>query len=1232
MVNSGVWSGLWKSRVLLSKQRCVSRSADWLSSASDGMSCSLIGLWAMSVTVWRLPDCSPTAAAEDLSTANDFGRLGESDVPTMPIVDKLKEALKPGRKETGDEGDLNKLLASSAKKVLLQKIEFEPASKGFSYQLDSLKNKYVILNPRNEGATGQKATEPAQIKRQVSENVVGGQSDGIPAPQKMLFPGNKLTLKWERVYRVGAGLHNLGNTCFLNSTVQCLTYTPPLANYLLSKEHSRACHQSGFCMICIMQNHIIQAFANTGNAIKPVSFIRDLKKIARHFRFGSQEDAHEFLRYTIDAMQKACLNGYPKLDRQTQATTLVHQIFGGYLRSRVKCSICKSVSDTYDPYLDIAVEIRQAANIVRALELFVKPDVLSGENAYMCAKCKKKVPATKRFTVHRTSNVLTLSLKRFANFSGGKITKDVGYPEFLNIRPYMSQSSGDPVMYGLYAVLVHSGYSCHAGHYYCYVKASNGQWYQMNDSMVHSSNIKVVLNQQAYVLFYLRIPETRKNADGQSTKQGMLHPGKNSVSSEQIKRANLNGPLSSPQVTKKLEPAQLRKIQSVDGGLGLPISRNGVSSQPQPRLSNWMSSSSGPPKLPGGPTVIEEPFKKLKKPSPQSQVQSRSVTPTPSNNGLSRTEGEKKQGGEGRGISTSTSFKSLSDSSSADTTESKDSPKSAPVGETPSTPRKGYNGLASPAKSVERSQSAEEPKTAKIKPPALNNIASEATSTMSPPPAKKLALSAKKARNRSPSNIDALPPLSRQLSSDPTHQNQHNHLTFASASHTHRAGPFHSPKVQSPPFAHSSGSFKQQSPQKQSLLSTLQKPNASLSLKTNGLHSPGPKTPRSSNNLSSAVQEPDLNGASTQKVNQKKKKKKKRCHSEVEPDAKPVTSPATVTQANPLESASEKKRKKKKKKRKREIEDEKKATERECVPSHLDTSNQEEDWCQGGMWSLTSNPGAEPSKQKPQLASANPTQCESNQKEQGRDSVSLKKKKKKKKKMQLVEALQDTTSACAATESTSGTKAAAIQNDTGESIKLKKKLKKRRLKEEVRLWEESRRSDEQNDERDAAEPHSKKSAAEDDDKMSKQSTATVVVWDSQVKDGYKRSQAPATDGSASGDNTTTAPVAWDGKKTSGVVEELLRNATDKAYGANVLSWDGEVSAISKDAIEDVRHAKNDAVIDEWDEDFDRGKVKKIKNFKRENWRTGSSIFQKIQDRKNKWSVTPGGKRVFGVRR
>lgn len=63
--------------------------------------------------------------------------------------------------------------------------------------------------------------------------------------------------------------------------------------------------------------------------------------------------------------------------------------------------------------------------------------------------------------------------------------------------------------------------------------------------------------------------------------------------------------------------------------------------------------------------------------------------------------------------------------------------------------------------------------------------------------------------------------------------------------------------------------------------------------------------------------------------------------------------------------------------------------------------------------------------------------------------------------------------------------------------------------------------------------------------------AAVVVWDSQVKDGYKRNKTQVADNSKPGDSPKrAAPVSWDGKKTSGVVEELLKNASDKAYGAN----------------------------------------------------------------------------------
>ncbi|KAM4023904.1 ubiquitin carboxyl-terminal hydrolase 42-like [Anomaloglossus baeobatrachus] len=133
--------------------------------------------------------------------------------------------------------------------------------------------------------------------------------DGINPPQKILFPAEKLRLKWQRIQKVGAGLQNLGNTCFVNSVLQCLTYTAPLANYMLSREHSKTCHEQDFCMMCVMQSHVVQALFNSGGVVKPTSVINDLRRIAKHFRYGSQEDAHEFLRYTVEEMQKSCLRG-----------------------------------------------------------------------------------------------------------------------------------------------------------------------------------------------------------------------------------------------------------------------------------------------------------------------------------------------------------------------------------------------------------------------------------------------------------------------------------------------------------------------------------------------------------------------------------------------------------------------------------------------------------------------------------------------------------------------------------------------------------------------------------------------------------------------------------------------------------------------------------------------------------------------------------------------------------
>lgn len=55
---------------------------------------------------------------------------------------------------------------------------------------------------------------------------------------------------WRHENPAGSGLNNLGNTCFLNSVLQCILYTPPLKNYFEFTDHSLTCKIRGVCFIC----------------------------------------------------------------------------------------------------------------------------------------------------------------------------------------------------------------------------------------------------------------------------------------------------------------------------------------------------------------------------------------------------------------------------------------------------------------------------------------------------------------------------------------------------------------------------------------------------------------------------------------------------------------------------------------------------------------------------------------------------------------------------------------------------------------------------------------------------------------------------------------------------------------------------------------------------------------------------------------------------------------------
>ncbi|KAK8747904.1 hypothetical protein OTU49_016221 [Cherax quadricarinatus] len=238
------------------------------------------------------------------------------------------------------KNQLEERLVASSKQVLLNHVEYDRVGTQQSLVLCSLKTKYVNLTANDTTTT---STSPSgSMAHAHHKPSAGAREDQLDEPRVVLWPRDKVTLGWRKTFPPGAGMVNLGNTCYMNSSLQALFHIPAMANWLMEdlSSHTQRCEinssNASFCSVCAMMRTFRSTLDRSNTVIKPSLIQHKLKSIGKTLMYGRQEDAHEFIKLLLDHMEKSYLafRRATKLDHRSKETTPLNQIFGGYIRQQ----------------------------------------------------------------------------------------------------------------------------------------------------------------------------------------------------------------------------------------------------------------------------------------------------------------------------------------------------------------------------------------------------------------------------------------------------------------------------------------------------------------------------------------------------------------------------------------------------------------------------------------------------------------------------------------------------------------------------------------------------------------------------------------------------------------------------------------------------------------------------------------------------------------------------------
>ena len=471
---------------------------------------------------------------------NDIKKLEED-------IKKLEEDIKNKNNELKN---MNDFIQKSKSKFNVENEKLIKIKKELENKANLLKDKENNFEKeKNQFNIKLNELKQKENNLKIKENDLNLREQKIIKKEKELIQRENIIAEIEKKNKIVLiGLNNIGATCYMNATLECLSNTKELTEYFL-KTYKKDPNKK-------MANEYYEVLKNLWNvnsnsvSYSPYSFKEVLSKENPLFAGIAANDSKDLINFLIERlhielnvakiedMNKINNNEFYQSDQTNELSLLkefledytkkfnspISNLFYGILETKSQCQGCSVIKYNFQIYSFLEFPLQQVnqyyfqqgkrplvtnegknpdVDLYECFEYNRKVDLMTGDNQMFCNICNKLCNTYYSTTLYSGPNNLIINLNRG---KGAVYECKVNFPSQLNILNYITYNAGMAV-YELYAVICHLGPSSMSGHFVAYCKNRiDNQWYLYNDAIITKCTRKYQYNDgMPYILFYRAI-------------------------------------------------------------------------------------------------------------------------------------------------------------------------------------------------------------------------------------------------------------------------------------------------------------------------------------------------------------------------------------------------------------------------------------------------------------------------------------------------------------------------------------------------------------------------------------------------------------------------------------------------------------------------------------------------------------------------------------------------------